>query len=203
MKQIAIIVIALAFIFAAGCITGSPQQGTPASTTFVPFSTDPLTQGQALPMRSSMTHTTPNTTFEVFINEFEVGEVQENGDQEISIYIVAKNTGTEPVQLVWFSKLTDLNGKTYGGIGISKGGVGARTRWIAPGSAEAARDFVIIRSDRDLDALKKGAVLDVYFIERLSDEYPSSLEPEYHSRWTIDAGAIPSVVLSLGEESPF
>ncbi len=123
MKQIAIIVIALAFIFAAGCITGSPQQGTPASTTFVPFSTDPLTQGQALPMRSSMTHTTPNTTFEVFINEFEVGEVQENGDQEISIYIVAKNTVTElgPQCLVLETDRPERR-KTYGGSGSRRAG---------------------------------------------------------------------------------
>jgi hypothetical protein len=137
-----------------------------------------------------MTHTTPNTTFEVWFDSFEVGAVEDDGNQELTIYVAAKNTGDGPLQLVWFSKLTDLNGKTYGGIGISKGGSGARTTWIQPNTTEMARDFVVIRSDRDLAALKQGAVLDVYFIERPSEEYPASLEPDYHTRWTIPAGAI-------------
>jgi hypothetical protein len=141
-------------------------------------------------MDAHATHTTSNTTFEVWIDSFEIGGIDEYGNQELTIYVAAKNTGTVPIQMVWFSKLTDSNGKTYGGIGISKGGVGARTTWIQPNMTEMARDFVIIRSDRDLATLKNGAMLDVYFIERPTDEYPSSLVPDYHTRWTIDAGAI-------------
>lgn len=190
MKTPVIILIIACLVLSAGCITQSPDPGaTNGSATVLPTSAGFLMQGQPLPMYGYMTHTTPNTTFDVSVYEFEVGEVAEDGTQELTIYIAARNTGTEPVQLVWFSKLTDLNGKTYGGLGISKGGVGARTRFIQPGESEAARDFVTIRSDRDLETLKKGAILDVYFIERPTDEYPP-LNPEYHTRWTIDAGII-------------
>lgn len=189
MKTPTIILIITCLVLAAGCTTPSSDLGVPLTSPVVPPSVDPLMKGEALPLYGNMSHTTPNTTFDVSIYEFEVGEVAEDGTQELTIYIRAENTGTEPIQLVWFSKLTDLNGKTYGGLGISKGGVGARTRFIEPGEAEAARDFVIIRSDRDLETLKKGAILDVYFIERPTDEYPP-LNPEYHTRWNIDAGVI-------------
>ena len=177
-------------LVSTGCTTLSSNPGATGTMTSFPLSTDSLTQGQPLPMDAHATHTTSNTTFEVWIDSFEIGGIDEYGNQELTIYVAAKNTGTVPIQMVWFSKLTDSNGKTYGGIGISKGGVGARTTWIQPNMTEMARDFVIIRSDRDLATLKNGAMLDVYFIERPTDEYPSSLVPDYHTRWTIDAGAI-------------
>lgn len=191
MKRIAVFIIFACIVLAAGCTTGAPQQGGPSSTPALPASAGPLTEGKPLPMNGNMSHATPNTTFDVSIFEMEIGEVKENGEQELGIYIAARNTGTVPVQLVWFSKLTDNTGKSYGGIGISKGGVGARSYWINPGMAEAARDYVVLNSDRDLEALKKGAILDVYFIERPGEDYPSSLEPEYHTRWRIEPGAIP------------
>lgn len=190
MKKTVILVIMACLLVSAGCTTPSSDPGVTGTVTALPVLTAPLTQGQPLPMDAHVTHTTPNTTFEVWVDSFEVGGIEEDGNQELTIYVAAKNTGTKPIQMVWFSKMTDLNGKTYGGIGVSKGGVGARTDWIQPNMTEMARDFVIIRSDRDLAALKNGAVLDVYFIERPTNEYPASLEPDYHTQWTIDAGAI-------------
>jgi hypothetical protein len=187
MKKIIIISILACLLLTAGCTAPSPA---PGSTSPFPVSSNPLAAGKSLAMTEHAVHTTPNTTFEVWIDSFEVGTVQDNGDQELTIYVAAKNTGTKPLQMVWFCKLTDLNGKSYGGIGISHGGNGARTKWILPNTTEAARDYVVIRSDRDLASLGKGAVLDVYFMEKPSDDIPVSLKPDYHTSWIIDPGAI-------------
>jgi hypothetical protein len=142
-------------------------------------------------MDGNITLGSGNRTFDVTIYSIEVDPVKENGDQELAIYIRIKNTGTERIRLVSFSKLTDLNGKAYGGIGISKGGTGARTAWIYPnGTPEAPRDYVVLRSDRDLATLSKGAVLDVYFMEKPLDNVSVSMEPDYHATWTINPGTI-------------
>ena len=183
MKKTLLLVIVVSLLLIAGCTTPSPN---PGSTPSLPAPLNPLAQGKSLAMTEHTVHTTPNTTFEVWIDSFEVGKVQDNGDQELTIYVAAKNTGTKPIRMVWFCKLTDLNGKTYGGIGISHGGNGARTDWIIPNTTEAARDYVIIRSDRDLATLAKGAVLDVYFMEKPSDDIPVSSKPDYHTSWIID-----------------
>lgn len=188
MKKTLLIVIVVSLVLITGCTAPSSN---PGSTPSLPTSQNPLAAGKSLAMTEHTVHTTPNTSFEVWVDSFEAGPVQDNGDQELTIYVAARNTGTKPIQLVWFCKLTDLNGKTYGGIGISHGGNGARTKWILPNTTEAARDYVNIRSDRDLSTLAKGAVLDVYFMEKPSDDIPVSLTPDYHTSWTIDAGAIP------------
>jgi hypothetical protein len=107
----------------------------------------------------------------------------------IDIYVVAKNTGKDMIRYTWFSKLTDLNGNTYGGIGLSHGGDGARTFWRPPGAAEAARDYVNVNSDQDLAVLSKGAILDVYFMEYKQNQ-TLSLIPDYHVTWVVDPGAI-------------
>lgn len=191
MKIPAVILILISILLAAGCVSPASSPATPGATTpSIPVSVSSLTQDKPLPMDAHVTHTTPNTTFEVWIDSFEVGSVQENGDQELTIYVAAKNTGNQPIRMVWFCKLTDVNGKTYGGIGVSHGGNGARTDLIKPNWTEAARDYVNIRSDRDLAALKQGAVLDVYFMEKPSEDVALSLEPDYHTRWTINPGAI-------------
>ena len=191
MKTIAILIALITLAIAAGCVTPSEPATTPPAPAALPGSVDSLTsQGAALPMGTHVPFTTRNTTFEVWIDSFEVGDVQETGDQELTIWVAAKNTGTGPLRMTWFSKLTDANGKTYGGIGISKGGSGARSGWIPFNMTELARDYVVVRSDRDLAALNEGAVLDVYFMEKPDDETPISDIPDYHVRWTIDPGTI-------------
>jgi hypothetical protein len=137
-----------------------------------------------------MVHTTPNTTFDVSIDSFELGSVQDNGDQELTIYIAARNTGTNPLWLGWYSKLTAANGKSFGGIGISHGGRGALSGRALSNETQISRDYVNLQSDVDLASLKKGAVLDVYFYERTSDNDPPSQKPTYHTAWTIDPGVI-------------
>ncbi len=191
MKYTRIILIVAAMVILSGCVSQSPAGSSPSGSGItLPSSSGPLVSGKALPMDGHTVHNTGNTTVEVWIDSFEIGEVQENGDQELTIYVAAKNTGEKPVQLVWFSKLTDMNGKTYGGIGISHGGNGARPAVLQHNQTDMARDYVNIRSDRDLETLKKGAVLDVYFMEKFADDVPVSDIPDYHTTWTIDAGAI-------------
>jgi hypothetical protein len=190
MNKIIIIVLMTCLLLTAGCTTQSSGSGVQGTTAPLPVSVDPLVQEKSLPMDGHMVHTTSNTSFEVWVDSFETGEVQANGDQELTIYVAAKNIGEKPVQLVWFCKLTDLNGKTYGGIGLSHGGSGARSGWIGSNMTEMARDYVNIRSDRDLSTLSKGAVLDVYFMEKLSDDIPVTLVPEYHTSWIINPGTI-------------
>lgn len=187
MKRLIIPCILVCLLLIAGCTT-SPAATGPAPS--LPVSSNPLAAGKSLPMTGHAVHTARNTTFEVWIDSFELGKVQDNGDQELTIYVAAKNTGKDRIRMVWFCKLTDLNGKSYGGIGISHGGNGARTDWILSNHTEAARDYVILRSDRDLAALQKGAVLDVYFMEKPSDDIPVSSTPDYHTSWIIDPGAI-------------
>lgn len=190
MKKIAIFVILITILLVTGCVSPSTPGTSTAEVPTLPASVDSLMQGKPLPMDAHVTHTTPNTTFEVWFDSFEIDPVKENGDQELTIYVAAKNTGNQPLRMVWFCKLTDVNGKTYGGIGVSHGGNGARTDLIKPNRTEMARDFVNIRSDRDLATLEKGAVLDVYFMEKPSDDIALSMEPDYHTTWTINPGTI-------------
>ena len=175
MKIPATLIILLALLLAAGCVTPS----APGTADTAP-----------LPMNAKATLTTPNTSVTLGIDEIVLEPVKEDGDQELTIRLVANNTGQKPVMLVWFCKLTDTNGKTYGGIGISHAGSGARTYWIQPGANEAPRDYVNIRSDLDIATLSKGAVLDAYVFEKVTDTPLVSMEPDYHARWTIGPGVI-------------
>jgi hypothetical protein len=190
MKSVYILIFLTGIVLAAGCTSASPATG-PAGTVPAPtVPAGPSAPSDALPMSGHDIHKTPNTTFEVWIDSFELGSPDVNGVRQLTIYIAAKNTGTGPVRLVWFSKLTDIYGNTYGGIGISHGGNGARSDWIKPNFTEAARDYINIYSADDLATLSKGAVLDVYFMEKPSDDVPVSMIPDYHTSWIIDPGTI-------------
>jgi len=180
MIKILLIVCAVFLVFIAGCTTTSPPESTPLPTvTTLP---DPV-----LPMDAQVVLGTGNKSFTAYIDSFEIDPPSEPGAQSITIYVAVKNTGTEPVQLIWFSRLTDVSGKIHGGIGISHGGTGARSGLITPNVTEAARDYVIV-PEADFDILSKGAILDVYFIDKNSDR--PSLVPDYHIRWTVDPGVL-------------
>jgi hypothetical protein len=122
------------------------------------------------------------------IYSIEIDPPDESGKHTINIYVGAKNTGVQPHNLTWFSKLTDINGKTYGGIGVSHAGTGARTRDIPLNVTEAARDYIVINSDKDFATLSNGALLDVYFLEPRPEGSP--LVPDYHVTWGINPGTI-------------
>jgi len=198
MKKIIICAIIVSALLVAGCTTISPGNntrtpGVPALTssgTVLPVQTAFThgISGNVLPMNAEVALGTGNKTFNVSIYEIEIDPPEENGKHTVNIYVGAKNTGPQPHNLTWFSKLTDINGNTYGGIGVSHAGTGARTRGIPPNFTEAARDYIVINSDKDFTTLSQGAMLDVYFMVPKAEGSP--LIPDYHVTWMINPGKI-------------
>jgi len=190
MKIFAIIVITICVLLAAGC-TATPSTTTPSGTVS-PVTTFPgkASPDHILPMDGKETLGTGNNTMEVSLDSIEVDTPTDIGNHTITIYVLAKNNGTTPRQFVWFSELTNIYGNSFGGIGISHQGNGARSGKILPGWGDAARDYIVIHSDESFVTLSKGAVLDVYFMEKNPDSDPISMVPDYHVAWTIDPGVI-------------
>jgi hypothetical protein len=188
MRTIFLLSLVIGLLLVAGCTSVSPGPGTTVPATPVPSMS---TTENVLPMNATAALGNDKNPFSVSVYDIEPGDQSEPGKYTITIYIAAKNTGTKPIQFVWFSKLTDINGYYYGGIGLSYGGNGARTGLIQPNATEAARDYVDIGSAQDLATLSKGALLDVYFMD-LTDKDNStvSLVPDYHVTWAIDPGMI-------------
>jgi hypothetical protein len=178
---------AAVLVLIAGCTTIPPGPVSPVPTPSVSTPTPTSVSNPVLSMDAKVEFGSGEKQFTAFIDSFEIDPPSEPGKQIITIYVAVKNTGTEPVQLVWFSRLTDISGKIYGGIGISHGGNGARSGLITPNLTEAARDYIVV-SDADFEKLSRGAILDVYFMEKKSDAV--SLVPDYHARWSVDPGII-------------
>ncbi len=140
MKKILLIGCVIVFLFVAGCMTIPSGAGTPRPTLTgtTPSQVPSVTavSNPVLPMNATVTLGTTENPFTASIDSIEIDTPAEPGKQTITIYVAVKNTGTESVRLVWFSRLTDSNGNTYGGIGISHGGTGARSGLIYPNSTE-------------------------------------------------------------------
>ncbi len=187
MRKIVIFTFAVIFLVIAGCTT-TPST-TPAGTT-APVATSPPTNvpENALPMKTVVPLGNATHGITVGVDSFELAPNAGNMT-DVTIYVTAKNTGKDPIKFVWYSKLTDKDGKAYGGIGWSHDGSGARTTWILPDKSETARDYVGVDSAEHLAAFRDGAVLDVYFIEQKENGTPT-LKPDYHVTWAIDPGAI-------------
>ena len=193
MKMIILCAIIVSALLVAGCTTISSgsttaNPGVPARAIPVPTAFTWGVSGNVLPMNAVVELGAAEKTFNVSIYSIEIDPPDESGKHTINIYVGAKNTGTQPHNLTWFSKLTDINGKAYGGIGVSHAGTGARTRDIPPGSTEMARDYIVINSDKDFATMSQGAVLDVYFLEYKPKGSP--LIPDYHVTWGINPGII-------------
>ena len=188
MKNIAILVITVCVLLVAGCTT-TPATTTPSGQpTPVPTFPGQTSLDTVLPMDGNVTLGSGNNTMAISLNKIEVDPSTDSGNKTITIYVLARNTGTTPRQFVWFSKLTNMNGNSFGGIGISHKGSGARSGQIYPGIGEAARDYIEIRSADSFATLSKGALLDVYFMERTNNE--TSMVPDYHVAWTVNPEVI-------------
>jgi len=188
MKNIAILAITVCVLLITGCTT-TPSTTTPSGPVS-PVQTFPgkASPDQVLPTDGKVTLGNGNNTMEVSLDTIEVDPSTDSGNKTITIYVLARNTGTTPRQFVWFSKLTNTYGNSFGGIGISHRGSGARSAKIPPGKGEIPRDYIEIRSAESFATLSKGAVLDVYFMEKTSDEI--SMVPDYHVAWTVNPGVI-------------
>jgi len=193
MKIIILCAIIVSALLVAGCTTISSgsttaNPGVPATTIPVPTAFTQGASGNILPMNAEVVLGTAGKQINAFIYSIEIDPPDESGKHTINIYVGAKNTGMQPHNLTWFSKLTDIYGKTYGGIGVSHAGTGARTRDIPLNVTEAARDYIVINSDKDFATLSNGALLDVYFLEYRPEGSP--LIPDYHVTWGINPGII-------------
>ncbi len=188
MKNIAILVITVCVLLVAGCTT-TPSTTTPSGTVSpVPTFPGKTLPDNILPMGGKTIIGTGNTTMEISLDTIAASPQVDANNRTIDIYVLARNNGTVPQQFVWFSKLTNIYGNSFGGIGISHRGNGARSGEIGPGWGEAARDYIEIHSDESFATLSKGAVLDVYFMERTNNK--SSMVPDYHVAWMINPGVI-------------
>ena len=188
MKNIAILVITVCVLLVAGCTTTPATTSPSEQVSSVPTFPGKTSLDPVLPMNGMVTLGSGNNTMEISLHSVEVDPPADSGIKTITIYVLARNTGTTPRQFVWFSKLTNTNGNSFGGIGISHKGTGARSGEIPPGIGEAARDYIEIRSADSFATLSKGAVLDVYFMERTNNK--TSMVPDYHVAWTINPGVI-------------
>jgi len=181
MKILVLSLVIAGMMITAGCTAPAVQPVTPA----------PTASEKVLPMHANATIGSGNKTMNVYIDSIELDPKKENeSGRTITIYVAIENTGTENVMMVYYSKLTDKNGRSYGGINATHGGNGARTAWMYPGKIEAARDYIDKLTNQDLGAISNGAVLDVYFMEKPADNVAVSLNPDYHVAWTIEPGSI-------------
>ena len=182
----ALIAILTILLVSAGC-TSAPSSSE--SQSLISATPEAYTVPQtALPMKTILPLGNATTPFNVSIDSFEIKPNDDNTSSTITIYVAAKNTGKQQIKFVWFSELTDMNGNSFGGIGISHGGNGARTAWIPPNNTEMARDYVVV-DNSEVTTLAKGAVLDVYFMQQ-QDNVTHSMVPDYHVTWVVDPGAI-------------
>jgi len=98
----------------------------------------------------------------VWIDQITVSPSQP-GNHMVNIFVTAKNNGTTPIQLRWYSTILGANGVSFGGIGVSHKGSGAETAVLMPGQSDTPRDYVVVGSDTDYQALANGVTLEVFF----------------------------------------
>ena len=169
-----LVIMGIGLILVAGCTT-STSSGTSGTAT--------APGNHALSQKETAVLVNGTYAINASIEQIEVDRSQ-SGDHTVDIYIHAQNVGTSPVQLQWFSSITDADGVTHGGIGLSHGGSGAVSAILRPGDAGTARDYVVIDSDKDYNALAKGATLRVFFTtEPLS---PNEAPVGFSTAWTLN-----------------
>jgi hypothetical protein len=172
MKKIALLALALCLILVAGC------SSTPSTPAISPTpSASPVTVKDPSVIKSG------NYSLTSSIDLIEA-DSPGSGKHTVNIYLRVTNTGNESIRLAWFSKLTDKNGLSHGGIGVSHGGSGAQTFVFSPNTTYTSRDYVTIDSDQDYAALKEGgATLDVVYSDQKSLLEPI---PNLTSTWNLE-----------------
>ena len=175
-------VLVIAIALAAGC-TSAPAGSTAAGTA----QPAPGTGSSAIAQAGTAVLTNGTYAVNATIDTISVDRSADGGHQ-VNIYLNAKNAGTGPVQLQWYSQLTAADGTTFGGVGISHDGSGAETNTLGPGQAEEARDYVSIDTNKDYSKLENGATLTVFFTtEPLEKEAPAS----FTATWKLPASVFP------------
>jgi hypothetical protein len=184
MKYIVIFCLCIVMAATAGCISGQ----APASPTTVPAATPvvtPLSSLPGLPMGQVVKVNNGSYVFDASITSIEAS--MQDDIHIVDVNIAVNNTGRESFQLVWFSRLTDRNGKEYGGIGVSHNGSGARGVKLHPGLSNLARDYVTVLSPKGFSELSKGATLNVVFFNQTPYGYGDKVA---NASWSIPGGVI-------------
>ncbi|MFA4877277.1 MAG: hypothetical protein WC586_07675 [Methanoregula sp.] len=181
MKKTVLLAIVFCLILAAGCTdTASKLPVSPTASPSLTPPPEPVAPKPVSVIRSG------NYSLASSIDHIEV-DSKGSGKHTVNIYLRLKNTGNESIRLVWYSKLTDKNGLSYGGVGVSHGGSGAQTFIFDPDTTGTMRDYVTIDSDREYAVLKSGgATLDIVYADQKSPLEPIAnltstwnLEPTY------------------------
>jgi hypothetical protein len=175
------VILCVGLVLVAGCTTlssgNTTTPGVSGGTSAVSATGHPVLSQYETAVLVNGTYSVNAT-----IDQITPGRSQ-SGNHEVDIYIDAKNTGTTPVQMRWFSRITDAQSVSYGGIGISHNGSGAETAILVPGVSDTPRDYVVIGSDKDYAALANGATLEVFFAtEPLANQTPV----EFSAAWTLN-----------------
>ena len=176
MKKAVLLAIAFCLILVAGCsTTTSSPPATPAPA--------PAPAAQPVAVKEVSVMKSGNYSLITSIDHIDV-DSKDSGRHTVNIYLTVRNNGTESQRLVWYSKLTGKNGLSYGGVGVSHGGSGARTFVLYPGDSNTARDYVTVDSEQEYAALKNGgATLDVEYADQASPLEPI---PNLHSTWILE-----------------
>jgi hypothetical protein len=171
----------IAMILVAGCTSGTGSNGTAAGTT-VPSSAAGAAGQVAVDQDRVISLTNGTYSFNASIDQI-FATVLPSGSHEVDIFVRVTDTGTTPLQLQWYSTLTNAKGSSFGGIGVSHGGYGSETPPLGPGQPASGRDYVTIVTDQDYQALKNGATLTVnFFTEPLDNQAPV----RFSATWTLD-----------------
>jgi hypothetical protein len=176
-----LVILGVSLILVAGCTT-LPSGSTTASGISGGASAVSATGHPVLTQYETAVLVNGTYAINASVEQITPGRSQ-SGNHEVDIYIDAKNTGTTPVQMRWFSRITDSQGVSFGGVGISHNGSGAETAILMPGVSDTPRDYVVIDSDKDYAALASGATLEVFFAtEPLTNQNPV----EFSAAWTLN-----------------
>ena len=185
MKTVIICLCALAcigLILAAGCTSGTGSNGTT-----VPSSAAGASGQAAVDQDRVISLSNGTYSFNASIDQIST-TVLPSGSHEVDIFVRVTDTGTTPLQLQWYSTLTNAKGSSFGGIGVSHGGDGSETPPLGPGQPASGRDYVTITSDQDYQSLKNGAALTVnFFTEPSGNQTPAS----FSATWTLDPADFP------------
>jgi hypothetical protein len=168
-------ILGISLILVAGCTSST---GTPNTSASSPGAAGNAAAGQ------EQVVTLVNGTYAFNASIYDITTTAlPSGRHQVNIFVTVTNAGKTPVQLRWFSTLTNAEGVSFGGVGVSHGGNGAETPPLMPGISATGRDYITIDSDQDYQTLSKGTTLTVNFVtEPSNNQTPVS----FSTAWILD-----------------
>jgi len=140
MKKITLLILILPFFLIVGCVNTVSNQ-------YLKTNEAANLQNNGYSIAASIDHITVDPS--------------RPNNHMLNIFMTVKNTGNKAISPFWFSKVTDYAGVTNNGLGSTSG-------LLYPGESATGTDYIIIYSDKEYDALLKGATLNVRFSQKNS-----------------------------------